>query len=136
MHPYAARQLVARLDGVSLDQLHAATEAIADLEVWCRGGADYGEELAFDPGAAAGGRRGSPSRDFRRRAGGPRLLASAVSGVQGARWTALSIRETRERCSLLDRGGVALSGRLLETAKVRLHGARQAPVLGVLASAA
>ncbi len=25
----------------------AATEALADLEVWCRGGADYGDDLAF-----------------------------------------------------------------------------------------
>ena len=57
MHPYAARQLVARLDGVSLDDLRDATEAIADLEVWCRGGADYGDELAFTLalGRAAGG---------------------------------------------------------------------------------
>ena len=23
------------------------TEALADLEVWCRGGADYGDELAL-----------------------------------------------------------------------------------------
>jgi DNA polymerase-3 subunit delta len=27
--------------------LRAATEALADLEVWCRGGADYGEDLAL-----------------------------------------------------------------------------------------
>jgi DNA polymerase III subunit delta len=27
--------------------LHAATEALADLEVWCRGGADYGDRLAL-----------------------------------------------------------------------------------------
>jgi DNA polymerase-3 subunit delta len=27
--------------------LHDATEALADLEVWCRGGADYGDELAL-----------------------------------------------------------------------------------------
>jgi len=47
MHPYAARQLVARLAGTSLDQLQRATIAIADLEVWCRGGADYGDELAL-----------------------------------------------------------------------------------------
>ena len=47
MHPYAARQLVARLDGVSSEDLRDATEAIADLEVWCRGGTDYGDELAF-----------------------------------------------------------------------------------------
>ena len=47
MHPYAARQLVARLGKTDLDQLRAATIALADLEVWCRGGADYGDELAL-----------------------------------------------------------------------------------------
>ncbi len=47
MHPYAAKQLVARLSRTSLDDLHEATIALADLEVWCRGGADYGDELAF-----------------------------------------------------------------------------------------
>jgi hypothetical protein len=47
MHPYAARQLVARLGQTSLDELREATIALADLEVWCRGGADYGDELAL-----------------------------------------------------------------------------------------
>lgn len=47
MHPYAARQLVARLGKTNVDQLQAATMALADLEVWCRGGADYGDELAL-----------------------------------------------------------------------------------------
>jgi DNA polymerase-3 subunit delta len=47
MHPYAAKQLVARAGGISLEQLREATVALADLEVWCRGGTDYGEELAF-----------------------------------------------------------------------------------------
>ncbi len=47
MHPYAAKQLVARLSQTSLDDLHEATIALADLEVWCRGGADYGDELAL-----------------------------------------------------------------------------------------
>jgi DNA polymerase III subunit delta len=47
MHPYAARQLVGRLGEISLDDLEAATAALADLEVWCRGGADYGDELAL-----------------------------------------------------------------------------------------
>jgi DNA polymerase-3 subunit delta len=47
MHPYAAKQLVARVSGSSLDQLREATAALADLEVWCRGGTDYGDELAF-----------------------------------------------------------------------------------------
>jgi len=47
MHPYAAKQLVARLARTDLDRLHEATAALADLEVWCRGGADYGDELAL-----------------------------------------------------------------------------------------
>jgi len=47
MHPYAAKRLVARLGGTSLADLRTATTVLADLEVWCRGGADYGEELAL-----------------------------------------------------------------------------------------
>jgi DNA polymerase III subunit delta len=47
MHPYAAKQLVARLGNTSVDELHEATLALADLEVWCRGGVDYGDELAL-----------------------------------------------------------------------------------------
>jgi DNA polymerase-3 subunit delta len=47
MHPYAAKQLVRRLQGVEVGALHEATIALADLEVWCRGGADYGDELAL-----------------------------------------------------------------------------------------
>ncbi len=47
MHPYAARQLVARLRDSDLEALREATEVLADLEVSCRGGADYGDPLAF-----------------------------------------------------------------------------------------
>jgi DNA polymerase III subunit delta len=47
MHPYAAKQLVGRLRHTSSDDLNDATGALADLEVWCRGGADYGDELAL-----------------------------------------------------------------------------------------
>ncbi len=47
MHPYAAKQLVARLGRTNLEQLQEATATLADLEVWCRGGADYGDELAL-----------------------------------------------------------------------------------------
>ena len=47
MHPYAAKQLVGRLRGTSVADLRAATEALAELELWCRGGADYGDELAL-----------------------------------------------------------------------------------------
>jgi DNA polymerase-3 subunit delta len=47
MHPYAAKQLVRRLRETNLEDLRMATEALADLELWCRGGADYGDELAL-----------------------------------------------------------------------------------------
>jgi DNA polymerase-3 subunit delta len=47
MHPYAARQLVARIGATDLESLRQATTTLADLEVWCRGGADYGDELAL-----------------------------------------------------------------------------------------
>lgn len=47
MHPYAAKKLVGRLRGTDLEDLREATIALADLEVWCRGGADYGDELAL-----------------------------------------------------------------------------------------
>jgi DNA polymerase-3 subunit delta len=47
MHPYAAKQLVGRLRDADLADLRLATEALADLELWCRGGADYGDELAL-----------------------------------------------------------------------------------------
>ncbi len=47
MHPYAAKQLVARLADTSSEELREATIALADLEVWCRGGSEYGEELAL-----------------------------------------------------------------------------------------
>ena len=47
MHPYAAKQLVARVGRTSLESLRDATTTLADLEVQCRGGADYGDELAL-----------------------------------------------------------------------------------------
>ena len=47
MHPYAAKQLVARLRNADVAELRMATEALAELELWCRGGADYGDELAL-----------------------------------------------------------------------------------------
>jgi DNA polymerase-3 subunit delta len=40
---YALASRVRRSGG----ELRGATEALADLEVWCRGGADYGDELAL-----------------------------------------------------------------------------------------
>jgi DNA polymerase-3 subunit delta len=47
MHPYAAKQLVGRLRDTDVAGLRLATEALAELELWCRGGADYGDELAL-----------------------------------------------------------------------------------------
>lgn len=47
MHPYAAKQLVSRLREAELADLRLATETLARLEIWCRGGADYGDELAL-----------------------------------------------------------------------------------------
>jgi len=47
MHPYAAKQLVARLRETDVNDLRLATETLAQLERWCRGDADYGDELAF-----------------------------------------------------------------------------------------
>jgi DNA polymerase-3 subunit delta len=59
MHPYAAKQLVARLGKTNLAQLQQATATLADLEVWCRGGADYGDELALT--LAVGKAAGTPA---------------------------------------------------------------------------
>jgi DNA polymerase-3 subunit delta len=47
MHPYAAKQLVARLRETDLTNLRLATETLAQLERWCRGDADYGDDLAL-----------------------------------------------------------------------------------------
>lgn len=47
VHPYAAKMLVRRLRGASVAELRTAIAALADLEVWCRGGSDYGEDVAL-----------------------------------------------------------------------------------------
>jgi DNA polymerase III subunit delta len=47
MHPYAAKMLVRRLRGISVDDLRGAISAVADLEIWCRGGSDYDEQVAL-----------------------------------------------------------------------------------------
>jgi DNA polymerase III subunit delta len=39
--------LASRMRRSGSAKAHGATEALADLEVWCRGGADYGDELAL-----------------------------------------------------------------------------------------
>jgi DNA polymerase III subunit delta len=47
MHPYAAKMLLRRLGDRSAAQIRASTCAIADLEWWTRGGADYPERVAL-----------------------------------------------------------------------------------------
>ena len=47
MHPYAAKMLMRKAQGASLDGLRGATCAIADLEWWTRGGADYPDDVAL-----------------------------------------------------------------------------------------
>ena len=47
MHPYAAKMLVERLGDRSSRQLRNAVGAVADLEMWTRGGSDYTEDVAL-----------------------------------------------------------------------------------------
>ena len=47
MHPYAAKMLVSRVRGRSPAELDHAIRAIADLELWSRGGSDYSEGVAL-----------------------------------------------------------------------------------------
>ena len=47
MHPYAAKLLVRRVRARTPAELRRATCAIADLEWWTRGGADYPEPVAL-----------------------------------------------------------------------------------------
>ena len=139
MHPYAAKQLVSRLREASLDDLREATVVLADLEVWCRGGADYGDDLALTlalrkaAGVAGvallrGGRGGDSGR-----AG---LLAGG--GVLVQRALLDSLVDPRDERALLGGDRVCIAGldRSLEAAEVGLDRARKQPVLGPLALAA
>lgn len=47
MHPYAAKMLVQRLRGTSLEELRDSIAAVAELEIWSRGGAEYDEPVAL-----------------------------------------------------------------------------------------
>lgn len=47
MHPYAAKMLVQRVRNRSPEDLDTSVRAIADLELWSRGGSDYSEAVAF-----------------------------------------------------------------------------------------
>ena len=47
MHPYAAKMLVGKVQGRSPEEVEGAIRALADLEVWSRGGEDYSESVAL-----------------------------------------------------------------------------------------
>lgn len=47
MHPYAAKMLVSKVKGRTPEDLDASIRALADLELWSRGGSDYAEVVAF-----------------------------------------------------------------------------------------
>ena len=47
MHPYAAKMLIQRVRGRSPVDLDRAIRALADLELWSRGGSDYSEGVAL-----------------------------------------------------------------------------------------
>lgn len=46
--PFLARKLINSLHGASVEDMRSATIAMADLEIWTRGGAEYPDELALD----------------------------------------------------------------------------------------
>ena len=137
MHPYAAKQLVARLRNTDVADLRRRTEALADLELWCRGGADYGDELALTLALrrAAGAAVAASLRLLRRRrrrghAAALDFLRAPVFLWRAPFCTALSIFETRSRCSAsIALASPALDG-ALEAAEMGLHRAGEQPVLG------
>ncbi|MDX6607302.1 MAG: polymerase subunit delta [Solirubrobacterales bacterium] len=47
MHPYAAKMLVSKVKGRTPEDLDASIRALADLELWSRGGSNYAEGVAF-----------------------------------------------------------------------------------------
>jgi DNA polymerase-3 subunit delta len=47
MHPYAAKLLMRRLHGASLESVRASACAMGDLEWWTRVGADYPDDVAL-----------------------------------------------------------------------------------------
>ncbi|MBN8867052.1 MAG: hypothetical protein J0H98_05825 [Solirubrobacterales bacterium] len=48
MPPFLARRLINSLSGTSVEGIRDATIAMAELELWTRGGAEYPDELALD----------------------------------------------------------------------------------------
>jgi DNA polymerase III subunit delta len=47
MHPYAAKMLVSKVKGRTPEDIAASIQALADLELWSRGGSDYPETAAL-----------------------------------------------------------------------------------------
>ena len=93
--------LASRIRRSGRADLHEATEALADLEVWCRGGADYGDELALTLALRRAARRsalGALAAEPRRRAARD-FLRAPVFLCRAPFWTALSILETSCLCS-------------------------------------
>ena len=102
MHPYAAKMLVRAASRVArASELRAATCAIADLEWWTRGGADYPERVALTLAVAAPRARWQPSSGGGAGAepGGARLLAGAGVAVQRALLDRLVDPRDEPRCS-------------------------------------
>ena len=62
MHPYAAKMLVSKVKGRSPEDLDAAIRALADLELWSRGGSDYAERGAHRSRSAGRWAPPGPSR--------------------------------------------------------------------------
>ena len=48
MPPFLARRLLNSISGTTVEEMRNAAIAMADLEVWTRGGAEYPDELALD----------------------------------------------------------------------------------------
>lgn len=48
MPPFVARRLINSLSGTSVEEVRNAAIAMAELELWTRGGAEYPDELALD----------------------------------------------------------------------------------------
>ena len=46
--PFVARKLINSVSGKSVEEIRDATIAMAELELWTRGGAEYPDELALD----------------------------------------------------------------------------------------
>ena len=150
MHPYAAKQLVRRLQDVELADLHEATIALADLEVWLRGGRGLRGRSGLHACAEPRERRCIARRRERDvlctratetplGAGdsrGPGLLAGRGVLVEGALLHGLVDARDELAVRGLDRARVAALDGTLQPSEVGLDGAGEQPVLGSLPTAA